>query len=496
MDKYRWMKIDTASIMFTCLSSKKWGRTFRMAVVFRDEDVNPEILKKAAEDVAVRYPATHTTLKKGFFWNYQEGSRNLPEIREEFTRPLLPITLRTDGRPDFRLVYHKRRLGFECAHHIGDGMGASVYFNALLERYCELTENPDKEYVCDEINENELSNAFYDFYQKGGEKAVDDDVKAYRIPGEIEEGFIQMLFAIAEVDNIHKKAKERGLTITEFIASAVILGTIRQAEKPIDQLISIAIPVNLRRFFETDSVRNFTVQSKIDFNPEGRADWSFDEICDAVRGQLNERLTTENMQKTLNKFGALANNPVIRIVPNFIKLPVMRVLQHKSHSANTTIITNTGDSDIPESIADRIERVDGVNGDTSGYGLISTCSVCSGNGLINMCFSVCSHDTSWPKECIRVMAEQGIIIRLEGSNATEKPVPDGKEMACRHCKVDLAETYESCPLCGEKAVEAEARLKGLKAAPYPKNAPVRPAEKAPKVKIPFTAEKIKAYFNT
>ncbi len=495
MSAYRWMKIDTASIMFTCLSSKKWGRTFRMAVVFKDEDVKPEILKKAAQDVMLRYPVTHTALKKGFFWNYQEGTTLLPEIREEFSRPILPITLRTDGRPDFRLVYHKRRLALECAHHLGDGMGASVYFNALVERYCQLCDNPDSEYVPEEMKEDELVNAFNKYYQKGGQKAENDDVDAYRIPGEIENNFLQLIFAIANVDNIHKKAKEKGLTITEFIASAVILGTIRQAQKPIDKIISIAIPVNLRKYFPTDSIRNFTIQSKIDFDPEGKTDWTFDEICDTVRGQLKERLTTENLQKTLNKFGSLANNTVIGFVPNFIKLPVIRMLQHKSHSANTTIITNTGESSIPESIRDRIERVDGVNGDTSGYGLISTCSVCSGNGLINMCFSVCSHDVSWPKECIRALAEQGIDIRVEGTNATEKEASDGKEMRCSHCNVDLAETYEKCPLCGEKAVNEEVKIKGLKAAPYPKNVPVKPLEKAEKVTTGFSTEKLKAYFN-
>lgn len=495
MKGFRWMKIDTASIMFTCLSTKKWGRTFRMAVVFKDEDVNPEILRKAAADLIDRFPSVHTTLKKGFFWNYQVGTVLPPEIREEFSRPLLPITLRNDGRPDFRLVYHKRRLAMECAHHIADGMGASTYFNALVERYCQLCDNPESEYTPTEFCNEEIENAFNRYYQKGGEKAENDDVQAYQIPGEIENGYLQLLFAATTVDDIHSRAKEKSLTITEYLASAVILGTIRQAEKPIDKVISIAIPVNLRKYFPTESVRNFTIQSNIDFNPNGRIDWSFDEICDSVRGQLKERLTTENLQKTLNKFGSLANNPVIKFVPNFIKLPVIRAMQHKSHSANTTIITNTGDSNIPATIKDRIERVDGVNGDTSGYGLISTCSVCSGNGLLNMCFSVCGHDVSWPRECIRVLTEQGLAIRVEGTNVEEKSAQDGKEMRCNHCNVDLAETYSKCPLCGEAAAEETSRLKMFKAAPYPKNAPVKAAEKTQTPRIPFTPEKIKAYFN-
>ena len=65
MEKYRWTKVDTASIMFTCLSSKKWGRTFRTAAVFKDEEIDPVLLRKAASDLVDRYPAVHSFLRKG-----------------------------------------------------------------------------------------------------------------------------------------------------------------------------------------------------------------------------------------------------------------------------------------------------------------------------------------------------------------------------------------------------------------------------------------------
>ncbi len=416
MEKYRWIKMDTASIMFTCLSSKKWGRSFRMAAVFKDEEIDPVLLKKAAGDIVSRYPSTHSFLRKGFFSNYQECTSKLPEIREEFSRPLLPIAMRDDGRPDFRIVYHKRRLALESAHHIGDGRGVTEYFNALLERYVELTNNPDAPYNPPPFEEEEIINAFQTYYQKGGEKAQKDDVPAYKLPGEIEKDFLQLIFAMISVDEIRKAAKEKGMTVTEYLSAALILGAIKNAESPINEVICIGIPVNLRRFFPTKSIRNFTIQTKIDFHPQGRDDWTFNEVCDGVRGQLKKRLEIGELQKQLNKFGSLVNNPVIKIVPNFIKLPVIRMMQHGSHSANTTILTNTGESELPDALKEKIERVDGVNGDTSGYGLISTCSSVSVNGIFSLCFSILSHDTSWAKECIRILAQQGLNIRVESTH--------------------------------------------------------------------------------
>lgn len=415
MKQYRWMKVDTASIMFSSLSNKKWGRTFRMAVIMKDE-VQPEILKKAAADLIPRYPSMHTCIKKGFFWNYQEGTELLPEIREEFSTQLLPITLRNDGRPDFRIVYYKNRLSLECAHYLGDGLGVDAYFTALLKRYVELKNNPDAPYCPDEFDPEEISNAFNDYYQKGGSTDVEEEFHAHQLEGTIEKGFLQLIFAMMDVDELHSKAKEKGLTITEYLASALILGTIRHNSKPITEPIVIAIPVNLRRFFPSKTVRNFTIQSRIDFFPEGKTDWSFDDICKKVKGQLDKRLTVPELQKILNSFGSLANNGIIKFVPNFIKLPVVRMRQEKSHGNNTTILTNTGASELSPTLKNEIIRADGVNGDTSGYGLISTCSALSCNGIFNLCFSTCAHDTSWARECVRVITEQGIRVRIESTH--------------------------------------------------------------------------------
>ncbi len=416
MTKYRWMKTDTASIMFSCLSSKKWGRTFRIAMVFKDIEIDEALLIKAAEDIRPRYPSMHTRIRKGFFWNYQEFTDGLPEIRPEHSHTLMPITMRNDNRPDFRIVYNKRRIAVESSHTLGDGKGASEYFKALIRRYVELHENPESEYILTEPSAKEITNAYADYYKKGGEKPDANAPEAYHLDCQIERNFLQLIFAMIEVEDIHKAAKAKGLTITEFLVAALILGTIKHSKRPINEPVVIAVPVNLRRFFPTETVRNFTVQSKITFYPEGKTDWTFDEVCNKITGQLKKNTSPEELQKQLNKFGDLVNSPVLKIVPNFIKQPVLRSSQKKTHAGYTTILTNTGNTDVEASLAEKIERVEGVNGDTSGYGLVSTCSVASCNGLMSLCFSICSHDTSWPKECIRVLSSQGLNIRVESTH--------------------------------------------------------------------------------
>ena len=90
--------------------------------------------------------------------------------------------------------------------------------------------------------------------------------------------------------------------------------------------------------------------------------------------------------------------------------------QESSHGNNTTILTNTGESSLSPILKGEVIRADGVNGDTSGYGLISTCSALSCNGIFNLCFSTCSHDISWARECIRVLSGLGLRIRIESTH--------------------------------------------------------------------------------
>ena len=416
MSEYRWMKTDTASIMFSCLSSKTWGRTFRTAAIFKDIDIDEKLLRKAAEDIKPNFPSMHTRIRKGFFWNYQECTDALPEIRPENSKVLMPITMRSDNRPDFRIVYHKRRVAIECAHFLADGKGGSDYFTALLTRYYELYKNPDSNYIFTPPTEKQLSNAYAEYYIKGGETPDSNEPEAYHIKAEIEKNFIQLIFAMFTVDDIKKLSKAKGLSITEYLAAVLILGTLNHSCEPINDPIVIAVPVNLRRFFPSETVRNFSVQTKVFFYPEGRTDWTFDEICHKVSGQMKHNTSPDELQKQLNKFGNLANNPVLKIVPNFIKQPVIRSSQKKTHAGFTTILTNIGSADFSQELSEKIERFEGINGDTSGYGLVSTCSVSSNNGLISMCFSVCSHDTSWPMECVRALTSQGLTVRIESTH--------------------------------------------------------------------------------
>ena len=442
MADFRWFKVDTAAIMFSSLSDKTWGRTFRFSAYF-NHDIDPDALKKAAKDLMPYYPATYAYLKRGFFWNYLVQSDKMPEIREEKKFGMKPIVLRKDGTPDFRLTYKKNRINIDCSHSLGDGKGIIIYFKALLTRYNELRKGETGEYETHEDPKLNIRDSFSDYYDAGGEKAAGNPAKAFHFPEEYEEGMTRLLFARMSTSAIKELAHKEKMTVTEYMTAILILGIIKSQTAPIYEPITIATPVNLRRFFPTMTLRNFTVQTFVTFEPKGRQDVTLQEILDATRGQLKAQLKTEELRKTINKYGALVNNPIIRIVPNFIKQPVMRAMQKNTHAGVTTIFTNYGACNLPDSLAPDVERLQFVNGDTRRYGLAVTCSCIGFGDVLSLCFSRANRDTSWYDSCVSILESQGLVVT--------KDLIDGIE---------------------EKAV-------------HHKN----------KVRLPLSIERIKAYFN-
>lgn len=421
MSDFRWLKIDTAAIMFSCLSTKNWGRTFRFSAYFK-EDIDPSCVEKACRDLMSDFPSVYAYLGKGFFWNYIALSDSLPEIREETEEGILPITLRKDKCPDFRLTYKANRLNIECLHSIGDGKGMLHYFTALLERYNELKNGAAEKYVCRENIEANTENSFARYYD-GGEKAKGDPVKAYHFAEKYTDGYTKLLFAEMSAEAVKNAAHKYGCTVTEYLTGVLMLGILMANKKPVYEPVTVAVPVNLRRFFPSESVRNFTVQSFITFYPNGRKDITLQEILNETKGQLKAQTKKEELQKTINKYGALVTNPVIRIVPNFIKGKVMKKIQMKTHSGVTTILTNSGVCELSEELSGAVEKLQFVNGDTRGYGLAVTCSCITFNDVLSLCFSRANSDTVLYDACLEILSAEGLTVKtdvIEGKSSCKK----------------------------------------------------------------------------
>lgn len=428
MEPFRYMKTDTPSIMFSALSTRSWGRTFRFTA-FLKEDVCPEVLKRAVSEVLPQFPGVALRLKKGFFWAYQVGTRHLPEIREEDDRPLHPITYRHRNLPDFRLVYRGKSLSLEASHSLGDGKGMMKFFSSLLERYVYLIEGGTEDFVSRYPAAETAVDAYDTYYDKKGAKPEKKKEKAFHFPEECVENYLSLSFLETDEDAVKALAHGEKMTVTEFISCVLILAVLHTQAHPGNEKISVAVPVNLRRFFPSGTGRNFVTQTQIPFYPKGRQDIDLQTVCEETRGLLRQQITPEELKKSITKFGALKRNPILRIVPYFIKKPVLAKMQKHAHDGVTTIFTNLGETALPEETSRYVTGLRFINGDTGHYGLPVTCSCVTYQGKFSLCFSNVRKDDAFFDETVKILRGLGLTISTEvisGSGAL-KPAVGEKE---------------------------------------------------------------------
>lgn len=500
MKKYKWMKNDTVSIMFSAVDTVRTSRLFRVSAIFKDEEIDPARLKEAVKIAMQRYPLYLHRNTKGFFWTYLEKAEGMPQVLPEEHRPAELRRLGNDGTPEIVFIYYKRRLSLETTHVLGDGAGTLELLKTVVAHYmilggAEKSDFPGIRFGDEKATETEFEDPFAR-YSNNESLSVPKRDDAYTIPYEFEENYQNHISGLVAISDIKPICKEKQITVSEFLAAGIILAMLHTAEKPIDKTIIIDVPVNLRNYFPTDTIRNFASSVPLQFNPNGKMDYTFDEIAQLIKGKLAQVNTKENQQAFINKNYALTQKKVLQIIPYFIKKPVLNMMQKKSHTREMTLImSNVGNVVLPEIMSKKIERIEVVSGDARVYNMPMFFYIVSMNGYMNMVFGLSGKDRRLCSEFFRILSSMGINVRIESS--MENGVEDGAEIApkiCNKCNVRIGEEYSRCPLCGADAVVTDVSDKNFKTALFPQ--PFKTFNHAKKRKkiYGFSKEKIKAYF--
>ena len=501
MRNYEWMKNDTVSIMFSATDSRKTSRLFRISAILKNEEIDPERLRDAVKITVQRFPVYLYRNANGFFWTYLEKAEGMPLVLPEEYAPAKLRRLGNDGTPEIVFIYHKRRLSLETTHVLGDGAGIQELLKTVVAHYLILGGADRAEFEGIRLGDDtpsatELEDPFDRYHNNEKLPKIQRD-EAYNIPYTYEKDYqnhISGLFAISELKAV---CKEKNVSLTECLAVSVILAILRTAKEPVTKSIIIDVPVNVRNHFPSDTIRNFTSSIPVTFRPNGRNDFSFEEIADAIRGQIAKMNTKENMQAFINSNYALTQNKVLQVIPYFIKKPVLNMMQKKSHTKEMTLImSNIGNVAMPEAMSRHVERIEIVSGDARVYNMPMFFYIISANGYMNAVFGLSGKDRELCTEFYRILASMGINVRIE--SALENGIEDNSPVApkmCSNCNVRIAEEYSKCPLCGEKATVTD------KADPYFKTAVFAQPYKeykhpvCRKKNLTISKERLKAFFN-
>lgn len=484
MEDYAWFRTDTAGIRFSAINGRDRSRLFRMSAVLREE-VDPERLQRAVNDVMPRFPAFRCRCRDGFFWGYLEGVGGIPQAAPE--GPQIAVLRRLGGpdTPELEVLYYRRRISVEGSHVLGDGLSYLTFLRALLAEYLILGGADAAQFravlPAPETPDPETWEDAYARYGRGGDRRLPPKPEAYRLRPDILRGYLRHVSALIPADRLAEAGRARGLTVTEYLAAVMIRTVIAAAPAPITKKIIISVPVNLRSMFPSRTLRNFLYEASVVFSPEGRTEVSLEEICAAVRGQLREELTEKNVQAFIDHVHGLPGKLHLALFPFCIKKPVLHLMQRVVHRRKmTAVLSNLGRLELPGAMAEAVERIDVVGGNVSVYGISMFCSAVGFNGWINVSFSLCGHDAAFVRSFFRAVAGEGIPIRVESSDGNGMdPDVQGFPKRCPACRVELGEEYGICPLCGAAPVPAAPEILGFRTAPYPASAPAPAAPARP-----------------
>ena len=105
--------------------------------------------------------------------------------------------------------------------------------------------------------------------------------------------------------------------------------------------IRVAVPVNLRPYFDSDTTKNFFVMVSAEFRPQKNT-YTFEEVLAIIQDSLHKQINKEHLEDLFSYSVSNQMNKLMRPVPLFLKNIAMRIVYSKSAVANTTTITNIG----------------------------------------------------------------------------------------------------------------------------------------------------------
>lgn len=351
----KWYKLDNGAKIFPPNVTKKDSKVFRFSCELY-ENIDQEKLQEALNKTLEEYPIFLSSLKKGLFWHYLETSSVKPIVKEEDTI----ICDIMDKKLLFRVTYYKKRINLEVHHALTDGTGTLMFLKSLVSNYLIKKHNIKNKIILDKtsIHEKE-TDSFEKYYKKNKIRKISKTKKAFNLKGEMyPENRLKVIEGIASTKKILNLAKKYNTTVTVYLVSILIKSvgltmSIKEKRKP----VVITVPVNLRKYFKSNTIRNFFNTISIEYKFENNNE-DLEQIIKSVDKQFKEKLELENLNIQMNSFALLENILIIRLVPVFIKDVVLKYFHKRSRKEQTIALSNIGIVEMPQELQKYIKLFD------------------------------------------------------------------------------------------------------------------------------------------
>ena len=420
-----WYKLDLSANVYPTLQRKNFSNIFRISVTLK-EKIKPDILQEALDITLPRFPAFKVAIRKGLFWRYLEpNNRPGPFVQPDIINPCMPIRLRSNNRYLIRVYYYENQISLEMFHSLSDGNGALYLLETLTAEYLRL-QGHEISCTCNVLNIHEQPDPeeMEDAYLKYASSKVRpkrSQEKAYRVRGHREPFYtLNIIRGVIPTKDIIDVAHSYHVSITEYL-NAVFLYALLKKQKDSHVFrpkpVKLAMPVNLRRFFPSKTLRNFISMVYPSIDPR-MGDYTFEEVITQVHHYMRYYINNKFLNADITTNAATQQNPFIRIVPLFIKDFTVRQfyirIQDKQSSAG---LTNLGVVHVPKEMEPFVERFDLLMGQP--FSARTNCAVISYDNILSISFTSSIVENDIERYFFRKLVSDGIHVKIESNRNME-----------------------------------------------------------------------------
>ena len=360
----QWFRLDNAAKLYPAIEDRNRPSVFRISVTLRSE-VKPEILKQAAEAVLPRFPSFQVRLVTGVFWYYFE--RNTRDIQiEPDGPPYCRRILHADAdKYMFRIRYAERTIALEVFHAVTDGTGAMIFLKTVTAQYLRLAfpdiDIPAGEGVLDlqePPKQEELEDSFSRHYGSHPRRPKAEP-KVYHVRGTgADHGQLKLTIGSMPISQVLQVCRSKQVTVTEYLSAVYLfsLYQLQRREGGRQRSVRLSVPVNLRRMYASQTLRNFTLFIKPGIDPY-LGSYTFDEVLHQVHHYMRYELNDKYLREEFSANVYMERQPLLRVMPVVVKnWMISYVFNHYGENYYSGTLSNLGKVIIPEAMQQHVEQ--------------------------------------------------------------------------------------------------------------------------------------------
>lgn len=421
MEQAHWYKLDNAGILYSALQREEYSATYRFSALMASP-VDPAALQRAISAVMPRFPGFAVRIRRGVFWHYLEPNPAPgPFLMEDVSAPCQPFRFHQEGRWLIRFYYYRSRISIEVFHALSDGAGALVFFRTLLAEYLRQLGHdiPPGDGVLDLAQSprpEELEDA-YARYAGCHARRLRLLPGAFSNIGTPEPFYtFHVTMGFVPLAALKERSRAYGVSATEYLAAAliaVLLERQRQAHPYRPRPVALAVPINLRAYFPSETLRNFITTVRPSIDP-ALGTYTFAEIASQVHHYMKLHVNRQELQSAFTANVRFTTTPALQLIPAFLKAPVMAA-NYWLHGVRpySCTYTNPGLFTVPASMAPHIRGMEVILGQAT----VPRCHCASiGYGdTMEITFAGTQAETDTERDFFRFLVREGLPVRVESN---------------------------------------------------------------------------------